>query len=1526
MAAPFILQEVLTNRLTFFDGLTTHQQAGVTPPIISLIDELVALLSVTRNPNRDLTQAQRQHLQQLQVRLQRAEQLLQAAQLPPPPVLQPPRQLDAFGLPLFENIFDLIPPEQRQAAVEQNRAAERARLQGLIQTIRNNPFYAQVANPAPDLPVLLDGSLEQARTRYTTSTAARFRSNKRSIANDIEALSSVQLDRTTPGAIVRAIHGRTQADESRIRDAVGFVYEELARAGDRRITAPENANTRLNAYVNRETRDPQIGVDLLRSVFPEDSILYRRASTARGNQLKLLVPTYLLGLWPSATRLLAAISISSNTGLIRFSPFEFLPYRQLNDIRRRDFDLSICDGSFFTRNEAQRREYYAEHCYVQAYTNTGNAFSVYPIEWLSVIHDMNRPVELARALFILQDFQAVYDPASTLDVTFKVYTKRYFADGDGELQPSWHMATVPIPPRQLRITTDLSLQDILRTLMEEIYGVLYGARIDSSVLNAADGLYISELQIMANLGNGTPNPLLQGAGLRSQFSPLLRIIVQELRAYSIPPEWLKQFKNVSLRIPYTGAKDDCVMESLVFLEMLKEGVPEDTSIQRAVMQQKLNGGYRAVLSSHQGKLYESIVAFLMVTESPSLNERGFVLCFFPGFGEDHQAKLAVLPPSRVKLVDNELIIQPLTVEERDALSLKEVIMMYGQGHVWIATWLQYLSVTTGPTRRDLRMDDFAHKKYPDPYLFKPVQYKPLPPLTKVRFDPTGAHTTAYTMKNYCGYYNQRYNIDKFSADVETDTCEVCGIEEVFCITLAWYPTISGSVTFTGQECKERAKGATFHTFDGAVTQFLRFIMEKIGFFDPTVTSSHASAALKKVYVYFFNGARFDHWFMLTSIRYWNFRYQMIEVGGGLGRLDWGNVSFIDFALLYRGSLADLFQVFLSGKQHADVPIPRSEKWKVFPYGLIKAVTRTDENIYTEALFTQDDIWGGKKVDTKDPRPIGIMNHEYWISEHGSVFTKKTLEAYCRDDVLILQYMVGLDHYILSTSEVNGRIVDVGDAMTASQIALKTFQQGYLNMEITTPDLSTPTGFSNGKGESYNLDELFEMAYKGGMVQVLRHTPFKKSQQPLWDRLKETENHTRKIYFLDANSCYPAAMTGEIPITLSQVKVYFEQPVVASSSTIKETDLYCASIQYPPNKFGFMVKFNGYCVSPNFIPHQWSDDYTQKQVYNLAYGVELLQALDEGATVTLYAEIQFNTAPIFKDYVEKLYSERAASSDELIRMILKLKLNSLYGKTGQKLKAQRRFFNNYIDFCAANIENWVSFDTAPGPYGEGRCIMIETVNTTKSHIGQMKYIAAFITSVARSRLNAMRAEVQKLYTKAGTPCLALYMDTDSVKFDEPDPEHPSTKAFFEKYVHSKRLGAWKVEEVTDAVIYAARKLGAWHVYDEERPVQNPYDLDELIERDPKEFDFISKGIPKKRMERPLTYSDLHNLLMGDTVQFQLPMSFEGSIERGIVKVTDATRSITLKNYTLQDPNEDGDLLPHPTLDHFRQHLERKMLNK
>ena len=149
--------------------------------------------------------------------------------------------------------------------------------------------------------------------------------------------------------------------------------------------------------------------------------------------------------------------------------------------------------------------------------------------------------------------------------------------------------------------------------------------------------------------------------------------------------------------------------------------------------------------------------------------------------------------------------------------------------------------------------------------------------------------------------------------------------------------------------------------------------------------------------------------------------------------------------------------------------------------------------------------------------------------------------------------------------------------------------------------------------------------------------------------------------------------------------------------------------------------------------------------------------------------------LFSEFITDNYNKRMSSSDPLNREIFKLKMNSLYGKFGQRIKYQTTYFDD-IPFDLIKeydeLQRW--YEVKPFSFERSDCFIVVEKPGLKFSYFAIPAFASYITSAARLKLldGLLNNENQE-------PC---YSDTDSIFLNGEF-----------NGIQSTNLGDWKQEQ-------------------------------------------------------------------------------------------------------------------------------------
>lgn len=243
----------------------------------------------------------------------------------------------------------------------------------------------------------------------------------------------------------------------------------------------------------------------------------------------------------------------------------------------------------------------------------------------------------------------------------------------------------------------------------------------------------------------------------------------------------------------------------------------------------------------------------------------------------------------------------------------------------------------------------------------------------------------------------------------------------------------------------------------------------------------------------------------------------------------------------------------------------------------------------------------------------------------------------------------------------------------------------------------------------SLDAFIRRGYAGGRTEIFR---------PLF------QDGTRDLYCYDVNSLYPSVMRDH------------------------EFPGRCLGITETPdlNQMGF-VEAEVYVPENTYLPLLWVKNPKFMFPTGRFKGVwttdELRAARDEGVKILrIYHGIHFeNAGPIFREFVTDLYNRRLTARTEVEKTVIKLLLNSSYGRFG----IQKDKEGLDLDYGQMDVTPHFEIPTDQGPVG---FVKSKTRLKTYSHVG----IAAYITAFARLKMFKLMKECQdELY----------YTDTDSI---------------------------------------------------------------------------------------------------------------------------------------------------------------------
>ena len=1115
------------------------------------------------------------------------------------------------------------------------------------------------------------------------------------------------------------------------------------------------------------------------------------------------------------------------------------------------------------------------------------------------------------------------------------------------------------------LTKDTTLNDIIQLLKNAFAEVFHTNTVNSHNLFQAneDSIVVTGLEVFTR-STQFPNAhtIPNGPVVRS----LVQLSLARLRAFQVPRAMNEFYGKVGVTMPFMGSNDNCILESFCYLlcwrqNMMFPGLEKSECIQHLKdTMATYTAGELQKVKDMKGYLLDTLEYLLRL--EPAGAE--VIVGFFSGFNHGKK-RPASYPMIKLSIVDDELDVQTpadgLYFTEQEVSSV-ELMMIYFQGHVWPSLVQSFRVNVSSDQREEVRLYQSLKDNPPESHVLKPINLsgKVFEKMleknqARPRFTPQLGVRGHYGKVG--GHYAAQHNQDCYSGDFETDTCASCsrlhGVDkqECFASSIAWGTTEGESVTFIGQECPLLNVGKTLETATGCVSKTLLFIRENIGAYRKFRPTMHPPSFIVNRRIYYFNGSRFDAWFLLRCALQWNIPIVPVISDQKIMSLKlWDNVEIVDFANIWSGfTLAALYKEMQLGDQVRGLNLPKA-KWSCFPYMLIADSMVDPKRRYplSELKEFGPKIWGGKcaKLPKKNEFFTGSQivqyNLEWWESNIGPYYcAEEHLGSYCCDDTLILQYLVVTDHVLYGRGEFNGRKYDHTNAITASQAAMLYFRQTCLEEPIVSPN---PKLKFMVFGEEFDMTTLLRFAYHGGKVEVFRHDSEDKRYEEAHRKYYEETGDIVREDDYDVNSMYPSEMVEAMPVKFLNADFTLNGVM---QQTFVDTDIYLVDIQYEEGDCGIMATFNGFNLSPSHIPPKWHDPMLRATRLNMVFGVELNLASKRNAVIKVYGVMCFEAKVIFKTYIETLYERRLKSNTKVLKNFLKLKMNSTYGKVAQKLMGQLVTFYSAFDMEISTefLESiLVDLEFVDDGTGEHSSLFAKFIDGSKPAIGQHIPIAAYITARGRTRINNYMYYVTNLKDAAGCPIELVCIDTDSGKHRIPGINQPRTQEWLDNFMHPTELGKFKSE--TDGVgfdlgYFIARKTYLLHKFNAEDFKKPGEDAGEFLAKRKKlcEEDVESRGEKGKSFgeeiimkHKGLTHGCVEPMKMAAAatqkkdeppVRFKLPPSFQRSVKLGILRNDTMSRTMQVQNYTRTDPDEFGVTKPHADLEAFEKHLKSKL---
>lgn len=1091
-----------------------------------------------------------------------------------------------------------------------------------------------------------------------------------------------------------------------------------------------------------------------------------------------------------------------------------------------------------------------------------------------------------------------------------------------------------------------SLSDIRFEVLVAMFQKFTG-REDSNFILAEDRVTVLGIDFVFETIT-VPSPLhhLPNTVLPGQVKTRIREMLQNMQAYRLPEQLKATAARLSIKYPSTYS-NDCVIEAFTFMRMFMMGLIYDGMPK----QQQLD--IYAALTADWPKdtlrsmsLYDCLEALLIyeTKEWGRHDQTGYlILNFFGGFhkppacrsvrltlaiNEDGEYEMEGEMPDDGAMVFDELIVSGSQLE-----------LVYYMGHILVCQHQQFVDMTQTMGSYTKRILNLSDQFVPEPFKLKPIDVERAHAVQAKHRAKRARNLPALVSTNplskVAGCHCIETNQCKSSADLETGTCDDCSalhgrsVQEAFSCGLAWGTDVSESVCFNGQECLEAAKTSTFATYDGCITQMLRWLKQNWGFYHQERETQHAPCKVIDRVIYWFYGSRFDLFFVKDVLLFWNEPVKLMPMNGDILKMTWGQYTFVDFARLYPGfNLDKCYETFkqVDIGNNTYLQYQPTSKWKAFPYMALCSGVFERGVLPMSMMVTNDALWGGKKAIDDPLRSVAEVNAEWWGREIDPTGfdPHKHLADYCISDVLILQFCVIVHSKIMALGTMNERKFDLNQAITCSNMAMTLFRQCFLEEPIISPNLKEikVPWVDEISGQELTFQACLQDAMKGGKTDCFRHSMYNASRSETvreWMRLNPGKAQT--VDDFDVNSMYPHIMESQLMPTYYQRTIVYNKADTGSlweglvmderfvNEELFDQNLYWVDVTYPEGQSGILSKVCGFCVSLQHVPFCYRDPYRNDRcTYSMIFGRELRIALKLHPNVIIRVRLAFAFlgTPIFKKYINTLYNLRLAASSLMFKTFYKLMMNSTFGKLAQGLKPETTLmYNNFDLLCTEEDKVIVDVETIPGAYG--RTInMVSTLSPEKSYIGQLIYMAAYITAGARSLLEELMHDAQKCINQQGLPCLLYYVDTDSIKICSL-ANIEANQWFIDKWVHSKTLGMIKKEGTYDWIVMLGKKCGFFHEVEEGHEICSKSQLIESLQHSGlKSWHVKSKGVPSKIVD-PADMMQVY--LTGDRHTFNLPDQLKRELSKGISRTSGATRSMGFRNLARRVPDANGQLVPY-----------------
>jgi hypothetical protein len=381
----------------------------------------------------------------------------------------------------------------------------------------------------------------------------------------------------------------------------------------------------------------------------------------------------------------------------------------------------------------------------------------------------------------------------------------------------------------------------------------------------------------------------------------------------------------------------------------------------------------------------------------------------------------------------------------------------------------------------------------------------------------------------------------------------------------------------------------------------------------------------------------------------------------------------------------------------------------------------------------------RKIDCSD---LFELNYSKWSNDD-----KERVREHNRNDTKAL-YDIMKKFRLISFDTVH---LDIFNSITPASYAMRVFRTTLIN-PVINPFLKFDTKSKSNYSVNEEIENFIRASYFGGRVEAF-------ANPVTWDEI---------VAYIDVNSLYPSVMyKNRFPV----------------GKFIKLNNLTEKGFKYVLNRFEGFAKLRVNVPKIKVQPLPYQSDGKLIFPYGTFTGTwafpEIRNALDYGVEINEYIECYYTTESIelFKPYIDMLYPlKQNAGDNKGLRNFIKLLLNSLYGKFGQK---HTRISSHLREIDPETEETLKKIQTY-----NGRFYIEEEEESNAYKPFMLVHIAAYVTSYARVLEYSYLSKAEILY----------YCDTDSLVVPI---------ANIDKYILNDELGSVKIEWQGKFVCFAPK---------------------------------------------------------------------------------------------------------------------------